>query len=296
VYHTNSRGFRGPEFEPGREGDRLRLMFLGDSFTFGEGVRFEDTYPEVTAGLLAKQGGGDRRVEAYNFGVGGYNTAQSLQLLRMVLAEFSPDVVVLGYVLNDAEPSLIELDPATETVRRRPREQVVPEGTADPVPPESFPYQLRTARLVWQFFANRRRSRATIDHYHALFAPESPGWRASRRALRGIGEACRLREIPFVVVLFPILVDLTEDYPFGEIHERVSREVAAAGGIPVDLFPTLEGMNARDLWVHPTDQHPNERVHALAARSIAEQLARLPQVAARRSSGTVGAAGRSGAP
>ena len=41
----------------------------------------------------------------------------------------------------------------------------------------------------------------------------------------------------------------------------------------IKLIDHLRGMKGEDLWVHPTDQHPNERVHAIAARVLVEQLA-----------------------
>src|SRR5262249_46934640 len=55
---TNQLGFRGPEFPVSNQDGRLvatkaggtvRMVFLGDSFTFGEGVRDGDTFPARTA-------------------------------------------------------------------------------------------------------------------------------------------------------------------------------------------------------------------------------------------------------
>jgi len=284
-YRTNELGFRGPEFRAARPPETLRVMFLGDSFTFGEGVRFADTYPQVAAAALRDAGGGDRAVEALNFGVGGYNTRQSLHLLRMYLDRFAPDVVVLGYVLNDAEPALLAFDPETKSITRRKRELTVPEGLADPRPPDSVFFRSRLARLAWQAVSNRRRSEATIAHYRAINAPESPGWKESRDSLYEIGALCRSRGIPFVVVLFPILVELSDDHPLADVLARVAEAVADSGGILVDLFPrleALEGVQARDLWVHPTDQHPNERVHQIAGRAVAEAVAPLLRPTAAR--------------
>jgi hypothetical protein len=38
----------------------------------------------------------------------------------------------------------------------------------------------------------------------------------------------------------------------------------------------LKGKDARNLWVHPTDQHPNETVHRIAAEALVEQITRDP--------------------
>jgi hypothetical protein len=273
---TNSLGFRGPEFSNAKSPGALRLLFLGDSFTFGEGVRFADTYAEVTAELLRKRVSAERHVESYNLGVGGHNTRQSLQVLRMSLEPFSPDIVVLGYVLNDAEPPLFQYHAATNSVSRRPRERIVPEGLGDAFPPESFLFQLRTTKLVWQIVQNGNRSEATVAHYRSLYGDSSSGWRDSRKALRQIIEICRSRNIPFYVVLFPILHELTDDYPFQDIHGEIAQTLEASGGIVIDLFPRLKGKDARNLWVHPTDQHPNETVHRIAAEALVEQITRDP--------------------
>lgn len=69
---TNSRGFRGKDFSIYKPEDTFRIAFLGDSFTFGEGVRFSDTYPELVSFILEqKYKSPSVHFESYNFGVGG---------------------------------------------------------------------------------------------------------------------------------------------------------------------------------------------------------------------------------
>jgi hypothetical protein len=110
VHHdVNPTGFRGPAFTPKQEG-AFRLVCLGDSFTFGEGVRNEDVYPEVAARQLRNN---EQQADACNLGVGGYNTTQSLEVLKRFGFDLNPDIVVLGYTLNDAEPPLFQIDPTT---------------------------------------------------------------------------------------------------------------------------------------------------------------------------------------
>jgi hypothetical protein len=277
---TNSLGFRGQEFAVSNRDGRLvatkagstvRIVFLGDSFTFGEGVRDEDAYPVRTAALLQHEHpSGGPRFEAYNLGVCGYNTTQELALLEHVGLTLKPDCVVLGYVLNDAEPPLFEFDPRTNAVRRARR--AVEEGAGDPVPPDRWLYQLRIPRLVWQLAANRDRTRRTLAHYQALYQENSPGWQESRRALRQIIARCHEARVPCYVLLFPILYDLSDAYPFQAIHAKVRAEVEGLDATLIDVFPRVKGQRAESLWVHPTDQHPNERVQRLAAEALATAL------------------------
>jgi len=47
-----------------------------------------------------------------------------------------------------------------------------------------------------------------------------------------------------------------------------------ANGIPsLSLLSAFEAENEVDLWISPTDQHPNEKGHAIAAEAIADLLA-----------------------
>lgn len=264
---TNSLGFRGPEFAVRKPDGTLRIAFLGDSFTFGEGVRFEDTYPERTARLLAERCGGP--VESLNFGVGGYNTVLERLLLERRVLAFEPDVVVLGYVLNDAEPP--QYRRVGDGIARLERAELA-KGRDDPRPPDGGIWRLRTARWIWKTLRGRERTADTIAWYRANYAPDEAGWRASRQALFEMADLCRRSDVPLVVLCFPILVELDGDYPFASIHAQIGRAAGEVGASFVDLLPALRGRDATELWVHPTDQHPNELAHAAAAERLAEAL------------------------
>ena len=255
-HQVNQMGFRGRSFGPKT---KQRLVFLGDSFTFGEGVRDDHTFAEFAAGVL--------KAEVCNLGVGGYNTTQALTALKVVGLGLEPDAVILGYVPNDAEPPLFTIDAAGNPVRRD-REAFIEAETTPPEPPSG----LRISQLIWQVRRAQRLGRQTVSYYQGLYAPENEGWQESKRALREIIVICREREIPCVVLMFPVLVDLDDSYPFAAIHEQVGTVVQDAGGIFVDLLPALKGKDARTLWVHPTDQHPNEQVHAIAGELVAQRL------------------------
>jgi hypothetical protein len=93
---ANSRGIRGSkEYAPGRTARTRRIVVLGDSFTFGEGVDDDATFP---AQLQARLGPG---FEVINLGVHGYGHDQMLIRLREEGLRYAPDLVVLGYYADD---------------------------------------------------------------------------------------------------------------------------------------------------------------------------------------------------
>ena len=95
---VNSRGVRsGAEHAAGRVAGVRRAVVVGDSFTFGEGVHDEETFPFQ---LQARLGPG---VEVINLGVHGYGHDQMLIHLGEEGPRYQPDLVVLGYLAGDVE-------------------------------------------------------------------------------------------------------------------------------------------------------------------------------------------------
>jgi hypothetical protein len=99
LIEINKEGFRGksPLFF---KGCSFRIIFLGDSFTFGDGLKIEDTYSYRLVSKLNK-GKIFCRYEPLNFAVPAYNTAQELELLKTKGLQYEPDAVFIGYLSND---------------------------------------------------------------------------------------------------------------------------------------------------------------------------------------------------
>ena len=270
----NSSGFRGKEFSYYKPKNTFRIAFIGDSFTFGEGVWLKDTYPEkVSAMLSEKFKGSGIKFESYNFGVGGYNTVQELFLLKNIVLQSNPDMVVVGYVLNDTEEPLLRLDAIIGNIARKPVEESNFEGIDETRPPESFIFKSRIVKLIWKYFEKQKISRKTIAYYKSLYTKDSNGWENTRKALQEIIKTCKDRNISCYVVCFPVMYKLNNNYPFIFIHLALKREVQEDRGIFIDIFPMVKGRDATNLWVHPTDQHPNEIVHEIVAKAIVDRMA-----------------------
>jgi len=96
---TNGEGFRGGPIGASAAGT-IRIACLGDSWTFGMPVDQEQSYPARLAAHLAE---GDARYEVLNFGVLGYTSFQGLQLLKSRVLDWHPDVLAIGFGMNDSE-------------------------------------------------------------------------------------------------------------------------------------------------------------------------------------------------
>lgn len=102
---VNALGLRGPEVGPKEPGER-RVLFLGDSLTYGQGVAEEDTVPAVLERTLEARTGEPWTV--INAGHRAYDTAQELALFAELAPGLAPDFVLLGWYWNDVNERPIQ--------------------------------------------------------------------------------------------------------------------------------------------------------------------------------------------
>lgn len=255
--------FRGPRPRPEKAPETFRVMFLGDSFTWGWGVDWDVTFAARLARWLP-QLDSERRFEVVNWSRPGWNSWREWLSVRDELAEWDPDLLILAYVLNDAEPTAAdEIRQVRAALARR-----TPGGALS-----SFLYRRsRLTRRGFDAFENRRLRRELVAYYHGLY--EADGWRRSKRALKLLRQATAALDVPMLLVLFPIFdSDLDDDYAYRDLHAQVA---AAARELDIpyfDLLPTYEGIDGRELAAVPfVDPHPSPHAHWLAATAILERL------------------------
>ena len=106
---TNSLGLREGERLRAKPPGTYRIVALGDSITMGWGVSQDMTFPaQLERQLNARPPRGfpeGLRYEVLNLGVGNYNTVQEVMRLKNIGLDLAPDLIILGYFINDAEPT-----------------------------------------------------------------------------------------------------------------------------------------------------------------------------------------------
>lgn len=97
---TNSYGFRGKEYPLAKKAEAVRIIGIGDSIMFGQGVGQGENYLSVLEDMLnARHPVKDW--EAINSAVPEYNTAIEVETLKTKGLPFSPGIVILGFCSND---------------------------------------------------------------------------------------------------------------------------------------------------------------------------------------------------
>jgi lysophospholipase L1-like esterase len=249
---TNALGMRGAEALPAETPGLVRVVALGDSVTFGYGVDADRSWPAALETLLSSPPLAEGRVtEVLNAGVSGYSTLQEAAALRTKVLPLEPDLVVIGYCLND--PEYLPLQPLHRHFARSAWWH--------------HSALLRTAR----FRGRNQRIARHGDYWRALHDPEGEDWRSVVRGFTAIAEATQPRGVPVLLVIFPVWKsDDWSAYPYADLHEQVRTAAEASGLAVLDLLEVFAARPPAELFLDEEDIfHPNEAGHALAASAVA---------------------------
>jgi lysophospholipase L1-like esterase len=265
--HVNALGLRGPELGDKQPGE-ARILVLGDSLVYGQGVGDGDTVPAALERSLARRQPG-RRWSVVNGGHRAYDTAQELALLLELGPRIAPDVVVLCWYHND----FLERD-IPRTYARLQDQGELAFDTANKL--EGLDW------LSWQGKQLLRHSALMMLAHDYLWsrATEEPpvDVELGLQRLRGYLERMRVLasqwRFDLIVALVPDANILRGNRENVAQTQRAG-EVALCLGIPVvDLQPAIEAEfeKTQRVPVLPFDGHYDAAGNAAMAELLAERL------------------------
>jgi lysophospholipase L1-like esterase len=288
---VNPGGWRGPP-PTDAPAYHSRVLFVGDSFVFGQGVEEHDAVPARLQARMAEVGD---TVDMINAGVPGYGTSQAVAWLERYGVPRAPDVVILGAFLgNDIQDNA--RDPGT-------RWQIkghAGEGDArwfrpatDWLYAHSDLYRLSRSlpdalRERFRRGAERRDVRSVLERYGTAEAPQRQrGLMETARSLERLSVIGRMKNIEVVVVLFPEALQV-EPWRQASLRRLIGTEIDIDWRWPnrqIDSLAQLLGVPAldltgvfaraalaRDTLYFPIDGHWTPAGHELAAIAIADWL------------------------
>jgi len=254
-HRNNIHGFRGMDYPMEKPPNTRRIIFLGDSYTYGQGVRLEHIWPELVCQALSAEG---TPTLAINTAVNGHATEAQVETFVTLGLNFEPDFVILEYNLNDA---------GTDAEFFRLLDGARAEYQSGWLNHSRF-----LGLATWVLKRQRDSTRYLRMTQESYEPPGSEGWNLAQESLLRLRDECRSRNLPLLVTIWPFLYRLSGDYPFNEAHATIEN-FCESSEIPVlDLLPSFTGRNEEDLWVHFSDQHPNEIANAIAAEALLDSI------------------------
>lgn len=98
VYHTNSRGFRGPDEPRSSAAGTIHVALVGDSVVWGYGLPGDDTISQSLARAARAQ---EDSLQVWNLGVAAYDSTNERAHYARFAPKLRPDVTVVLVLFND---------------------------------------------------------------------------------------------------------------------------------------------------------------------------------------------------
>ena len=259
IYPKNKYGFRDYEYTKNKPGNTVRIICFGDSFTFGGGIKFDDSYPKrLERSLNVKYTPvTGKKYEVLNISWPGYSSFQEINKLDLI-KEFKPDLLILGYCLNDTEDwsrkkEVIALRYKT-ILRKKPNDYL-----------KGLFHKSYIASFIANRLSNFKITLGYTKYYHRIYEYSYSGWKKTSESFRILGR----QEMPTLVAIFPLLSSPFEEYPFLDIHTQIITELKKNKLSYIDYYDFFKNEDNMRMQVKPyRDPHPSE----IATRIIEEHL------------------------
>jgi lysophospholipase L1-like esterase len=266
-YRINARGYRDDEVLEEKPADAFRVLALGDSVLFGQGVSFAETMTEQIQSALSDVLAG-RTVEVINTAVAGYNVYQYDVISAGEGAALSPDLILIGLCKNDfVGPSDIEI------LRRLAQEKLDYRSDVH--------VRLRRMSAIFHLVDGMAmRFSAWLGNpvpealrYESKERGE-PQRRYTLATLEGIARRARRNGTPLLVAAFPTRKELLARRVEVPV-DSLARAVQAEGQHFIDLFDVFVEAAGRGEILFLDPVHPTREGHSVAALAVMEQLVSL---------------------
>lgn len=272
---TDENGVRAPVIP--QVPNRLKILCIGDSMTFGQGVDDDETYPTQLYHALKELRG--PAFEIHNAGVISLGQREQINVAKRLIPILKPDLVLIQFtVANDVMDDqrwLDELGPEGELIRRPNACGNLEHHIAltNPLARWSRAYRLG----VWRYGRH-------VIRYRYMVEPENIAIAAKQLVeLREVCQDAAGKPIPAAVLIAPSTLQV--EGGLAEVllrTNRINRGIEAhlqAAGIPVfDLLPALEAAHdsGQEVFI-PIDRHWSKignGVVATEAAKVCDQLLR----------------------
>lgn len=270
--------FRERNFETPKPKDTIRIMVLGDSFTWGVGIPEDKRYTNILEKMLNKyfpQG----KYEVLNFSVLGFCTVEEAKLLMAMKEVVQPDLIIIGFCINDPKPGSQGTSPERTNFERKLERNF---GKI-----LRFMSKIGFSRLsgllrnsIWKFAEIFNIIPSWEEVVDRAYNPESQEWNAFLRALRDIKKVSDEMGLPppiFAILNHGTSTIRPTNYNNPDMELRLylkwwhQAEKAARkrGFITCNMEEEIKReLSNVPLGVNRWDAHPSEKLHEIYARKI----------------------------
>jgi hypothetical protein len=234
IYVSSAEGLRSPRLGMSFAAmpAKRRIAVVGDSFTFGLEVRYEETWAHQLELALGSS------FQVLNFGVDGYGVDQAYLRYRRDVVAWRPEIVILGVIDDDLRRTMCVYAflcfPGFEMPFSKPRLVITPDGLMPVNLPLPAPASL---------FAKHSIAELPFLDFDGSFVPADWEWRLYHHAYAIRFVLSRYR--PWSTAKPPMRAQALQSLNAEIVHAFV-RLVREHGSVPiVAFFPSSSDPDAR---------------------------------------------------
>lgn len=271
-YRINQHGWRDDEHSYQKPANTFRIVILGDSVTHGYGVSFESTYARQLEKTLNIAANSHCHYEVIIIALEGINTEQEAHLLEIEGLKYDPDLIIVGYILND---------PANGNSLKQEMLRVAHHNWKDELKQLAaksslihYTYKV-VKKLYWNIsilLGKEDVEQIARDDQIASFYTNTELWNRVLKSFSHIQQLTRQQNIPVVLIIFPILHNLA-NYQWKDIHWQVKQAAQTYNFHVIDLLESYQAYPQHKLQVYNGDNiHPNQFGHLIASQALYQFL------------------------
>jgi lysophospholipase L1-like esterase len=295
----NRFGFRGRNYAVDKPPDTYRIVVIGDSITFGNNLPPDANYPALLEKRFAASG---KKVEILNLALGGYDTLQEVATLEDVGLQFHPDLVLIGYCINDIGIAsgnlnyIKRLQKYGDPVYHLRLAQWI-RVQMDRIEEEQF---TETANMPASFHDTYKNTMADISQddalpslmkqlsdelakpgIHAVFTGDYTNddhIRRLRFALEKLHTLQTTANFKVSTIIFPYLLEKPENHTAYQLsYQIVEHEMQRLGFSVIDIDTPFVSAGLEHLLLRDNDGiHPNALGHRIVAETLYQALITTP--------------------
>lgn len=280
LVRNNKFGFRERSFTNPKSAAVCRIVVLGDSFTKGNGLAEKERFTYLVEQQLNRNFP-DKNIEVISLAQSGISTLTQRDYLQNFSALLRPDLIVVGFVLNDPQPKdqnySIEREQFIEKYGRQ-LDQALTLLVKAKLP--------KTAKISQEALYNFLEFAQIIPSWEValqrVYQPDSAEWQTFLEALQEIKDISDGLNLP--PPIFAVLnQDIYLDYPTSYIDQSESLPLhlrwyhqaeQAAAEIGFRTYnheqEFIEQLSRDEIPVNILDNHPSARVNQIYAQKLSD--------------------------
>lgn len=281
---TNNQGFRSDfDYQNAKEGNELRITFIGDSYTAGEGVANAKRFSDLVSNAFA--------AKCYNFGLSASGIDQQYLIYKDIASKFDHDVLVISpHIINifrNLLPSRMSVEGQTGTKIMVPKpyfklenEKLIRFNFPVPIEREIIKGSGNDSRLfkpnesrrkLFHKYVPKRLKEELLkiqSREHQGYGKENdPRWLLMRGLLEGIIEEAG--NIPIILAPLPYhRIHMNPNY----IDRFINLSQKYDNVTFVDVLEKFKTVPDTDLLDFPKDEHYSEYGHQVIADAIIDTI------------------------